>query len=79
MIAGVYRQKKSCFLFFLSKNRSMLARSGSVVTFKCLYNAASLSRFTFRFSPKTDVVSVVPESVNAVSCVMHVFNVLQSS
>ena len=43
----------------VSLNRSRLIKSRLLVTFKCLYNAASLSRFTFCFSRKVDVASVV--------------------
>ena len=46
------------------------------VTFKCLYNAASLPRFTFWFSRKVDVTSVVASSINDVSSILLVFGVL---
>ena len=51
----------------MSLNRSRLIKSRLPVTFKCLYNAPSLSRFTFCFSRKVDVASVVSGSVNDVS------------
>ena len=46
--------------------------------FKCLYNAASLSRFTFYLNRKVDVVSfsVEPSNVNEVSSTLLVFGVL---
>ena len=47
------------FEFFLIMNRSILARLGSPVTFKYLYNAVSLSRFTFCYNCRVDVTSVV--------------------
>ena len=43
--------------------------------FRCLYNAASLCRFTFCFNRKVDVASVVSASVNDVSSTLLVFGV----
>ena len=57
----------------------MAAFLGSVVslnlTLKCLYNAASLSRFTLCFNRKVDVASVVSGYVNDVSSTLLVFGV----
>ena len=43
--------------------------------FKCLYNAASLSRFTVWFNRKVDAASVVVGSINDVSTTLLVFDV----
>ena len=51
--------------FFI--NRFISARSGSPVTFKCLYNAVILSRFTFCLNCRVDVASVASGSMNDVS------------
>ena len=59
----------------VSLNRSKLIKSGLPVTFKCLYNAASLSRFTFSFNCKLDVASAVAGSVNDVSSTLLVVGV----
>ena len=56
-------------------NRSRSIKSRLLVTFKCLYNAVSLSRFTFWFSRKVDVASVVAGSVNDASSTLLVFGV----
>ena len=49
-------------LVSLSRPRSIKSRLP--VTFKCLYNAAGLSRFTFWFNCKVGVASAVAGSVN---------------
>ena len=54
----------------VSLNRPKLIRSRLPVTFKCLYNAASLSSFTFGVSRKVDVASVVVGSINDVSSIL---------
>ena len=59
----------------ISLDRSRLIKSALPVAFKCLYNAASLSRFSFRFSRKVDVASAVPGYVNDVSSTLLVFGV----
>ena len=59
-----------------SLNRSRLIKSRLPVTFKCLYNAVSLSRFVFCFNRRVDVASVVSGSVNDVSSTLFVFGVL---
>ena len=48
-------------------NRFISARSGSPVTFKCLYNAVILSRFTFCLNCRVDVASVASGFMNDVS------------
>ena len=53
----------------------MSARPGSSVTFKCLYNAVTLSRFTFYLNCRFDVASVESGSVNDVSCTLLVSGV----
>ena len=55
------------FYFFFIINRSISARSGSAVIFKCLYNEMNLSRFNFCLNCKLDVSSVVSRSINDVS------------
>ena len=50
-------------------------KSSLPVTFKCLYNAASLSRFNFWFNRKVDVASIVAGSMNYVSSTLLVFGV----
>ena len=62
----------------VSLNRSRLIRSKLPAAFKCLYNAASLSRFNFCLSRKADAVSFFVESgiVNDVSFTLLVFGVL---
>ena len=62
--------------FFLIINRSILAKSGSSVTFRCLYNAVSLSRFTFCLNCKVDVAPVISGSVNDISSTLLVSGVL---
>ena len=65
----------TCFLIFFIINRSMSARPGSPVTFKCLYNAVTLFRFTFYLNCRFDVASVESGSVNDVSCTLLVSGV----
>ena len=60
----------------MSLNQSRSIRSILPVMFKCLYNAASLSRFTFYVSRKVDVASVVAGPINDVSSTVLVFGVL---
>ena len=62
----------------VSLNRSRLIKSRLLVTFKCLYNAASLSCFTFCFSRKADVAPffVEPGIVSDVSSNLLVFGIL---
>ena len=43
--------------------------------FKCLYNVAGLSPFTFWFNRKVDVASVMEGSINDVSSTLLVFGV----
>ena len=64
------------FFFFLIINWSILAKSGSSVTFRCLYNAVSLSRFTFCLNCKVDVAPVISGSVNDISSTLLVSGVL---
>ena len=45
-------------------NRSISARPGSPATFKCLYNALILPRFTFRLNCRVDVASLVSSSLS---------------
>ena len=59
----------------VSLNQSRSIKSRLPVTFKCLYNAVSLSRFTFCLNRKVDVASVVSGTVNDVSPVLLVFGV----
>ena len=67
------------FEIFFIINRSLLGRPGSPVTFKCLYNAVILSRFTFYLNCRVDDASVVSVSVNDVLSTLLVSGVLQSS
>ena len=53
--------------FFLSTNGSISGRSRSPVTFKCLYNAVSLSRYTFCLNCKLDATSVTSGTANDAS------------
>ena len=64
------------FEFFLIINWFTSARSESLVTFKCLYNAVILSSFTFCLNRKVDVASVVSGSVNDVSSTLLVFGIM---
>ena len=78
---GYYHRKKACYIclflnFFLIINRSISARPGPTVTFKCLYNAVILSRFTFCLYCRVEVASVVSGSVNDVSSTLLVFGVI---
>ena len=59
--------------FVVSLNRSRLIKSRLPVTFKCLYNVASLSHFGFYCRCKVDVASVVSGSVNDVSSTLLAF------
>ena len=58
----------------MSINRSRSIRSRVAVT-----NAASLSRFTFQFNGRVDVVSVVAGSVDDILSSLLVFGVPQLS
>ena len=59
----------------VSLNRLKSIRPRLPVTFKCLYNAASLSRLTFCVSRKVDVASVVAGTLNDVSSILLAFGV----
>ena len=61
---------------FFIINRSISARPGSRVTFKCLYNAVILSSLTFCLNSKVDVASVPSGSVNDVLSTLLVFGVM---
>ena len=54
----------------------MSARPGSPVTFKCLCNAVTLSRFAFCLNCRVDVPSVLSGFVNNVLSTLLVFGVL---
>ena len=64
------------FDFFLIINRSSLARTGSPVTFKYLYNAVILSSFTFCLNCRVDVAPEVSGTVNDTSPILLVSGVL---
>ena len=66
----------SVFEIFFIISRFISARPESPVTFKCLYNAIILSRFTFCLNCRVDVASVVSGSVNDVPSTLLVFGVL---
>ena len=72
----IKKKTGSLYCLFFIINRFMLARPGSPVRFKCLYNAVILSRFTFCLNCRVDVASVVSGSVNDVSSTLLVFGVL---
>ena len=59
----------------VSLNPSRSIKSRLPVTVKCLYNAMSLSRFTFCLNRRVDVASVVSGTVNDVSSILLVFGV----
>ena len=63
----------------MSLNRPRSIRSILPVMFKCLYNAASLYRFTSWFNCKVDVAFVAAGYMNDVSSTLLVFGVLLSS
>ena len=64
---------------FLIINRSISARPVSPVTFKCLYNAVSLSHFTFCLNCKVDVASMISGSVNDLTSILPVSCALLST
>ena len=61
---------------FVSLNRSKSIKSRLPVTFRCLYIALILSRFTFCLNSRVDVASVVPGSMNDVSPTLLVSGML---
>ena len=61
-------------VFFLTVNGSTSARLGSPGTFRCLYNALTLSLFTFCLSRRVDVGSLA--SVNDILSFLLVSGVL---
>ena len=64
------------FVSVVSLNRCRSIKSILIFTFKCLYNGASLSRFTSFFSRKVDFASVVAGSINDASSTLLVFGIL---
>ena len=54
----------------VSLNLSRSIKLGLPVTFRCLYNAVSLSRFTFCLRCRVDVASAVSGSMNEVSTLL---------
>ena len=64
------------FEFFLIINLSSFARSGSAVTFKFLYNALILSRFSFCLKCEVNVASVVSGTVHGVLSTLLLSSVL---
>ena len=64
------------FEIFFIINRSISARPGSRVTFKCLYNAVILSSLTFCLNSKADVTPVASGSMNDVLSTLLVFGVM---
>ena len=57
----------------MSLNQFKSIKSVSPVTFKCMYNAVSLSSFTFYLKCRFDVASVVSGFTNDVSSTLLVF------
>ena len=64
------------FRSFVTLNRFKSIKSGLPVKFRCLYNALSLSRFTFCLNRRIDVASVVLGAANDVSSILLVLGVL---
>ena len=66
------------FLVYLKRSRFIQSQSRSSVTFKCLNNAARLSRFTFYLGRKVDVacLSVELGVVNVASSTLKVVGIL---